>query len=405
MMSQTSKRELLAAVRPRYTSGNRTVKRQILDELVASTGYHRKYAIQVLNHPRAGRVKKRGVGRPKYDGRVRAALETIWRAANGICGKRLVPVLTAYVEALERHHELSLDAETRAKLLALSPATADRLLQRVRQGVRPHGLATTKPGTLLKQAIPVRTFAQWDDAQPGFMEVDLVAHCGASAGGEFLNSLDMIDVSTRWVELAALLNRSQATVTAAIRDCQIRLPYPLRGVDSDNGAEFINHDLQRHCEQEQITFTRCRPYKKNDQAYVEQKNWTAVRQVVGYDRYEGQAACAALSALYQPLRLYLNFFQPVMVLVEKQRDGAKVTKRYDTAKTPYQRVLDAPEVAEEVKTRLRQLYVTLNPAALLRQIQTRQQALWKLAVQPSAGTMDEGAAPPAAGNLGSPHPS
>jgi Integrase core domain len=405
MMSQTSKRELLAAVRPRYTSGNRTVKRQILDELVASTGYHRKYAIQVLNHPRAGRVKKRGIGRPKYDGRVRAALETIWRAANGICGKRLVPVLTAYVEALERHHELSLDAETRAKLLALSPATADRLLQRVRQGVRPHGLATTKPGTLLKQAIPVRTFAQWDDAQPGFMEVDLVAHCGASAGGEFLNSLDMIDVSTRWVELAALLNRSQATVTAAIRDCQIRLPYPLRGVDSDNGAEFINHDLQRHCEQEHITFTRCRPYKKNDQAYVEQKNWTAVRQVVGYDRYEGQAACNALSALYQPLRLYLNFFQPVMVLVAKQRDGAKVTKRYDTAKTPYQRALDAPEVAEAVKIRLRQLYVTLNPAALLRQIQARQQDLWKLAIQPSAGTMDVGATPSAAGNPGSPHPS
>jgi hypothetical protein len=284
-------------------------------------------------------------------------------------------VLAEYIEALERHQEFSLDAETHDLLLALSPATADRLLQRARERSRPHGLATTKPGTLLKQAIPVRTFAQWDDARPGVMEVDLVAHCGASGGGEFLFSLDMSDVKTQWVELAALRNRSQAIVTAAIQACQIRLPYPLLGLDSDNGSEFINADLKRLCEQEQITFTRGRPYTKNDQAYVEQKNWTAVRQVVGYDRYQGQAACAALQALYVPLRLYLNFFQPVMVLTEKQRDGAKVTKRYDTAKTPYQRSLDAPAVAEEAKARLRELYLTRNPAALLRQIEARQQTL------------------------------
>ena len=193
----------------------------------------------------------------------------------------------------------------------------------------------------------------------------------------------MIDVKTRWVELAALRNRSQATVTAAIRDCQIRLPYPLLGLDSDNGAEFINHDLKRLCEQEQITFTRCRPYKKNDQAYVEQKNWTAVRQVVGYERYEGEPACVALQALYQPLRLYLNFFQPVMVLVEKQRLGAKVTKRYDVPKTPYQRVLEAPEIAAAAKERLRQLYDHANPAELLRQIQRRQAVLWQLACPPA----------------------
>jgi hypothetical protein len=250
-------------------------------------------------------------------------------------------------------------------------------------------LATTKPGTLLKQSIPVRTFAQWDDAQPGFMEVDLVAHCGDSTHGEYLNSLDMIDVKTRWVELYGLINRSQATVSAAIVICRGRLPYALRGLDSDNGAEFINHDLQRYCAQEHITFTRCRPYKKNDQAYVEQKNWTAVRQNVGYDRYEGPAACAALNALYEPLRLYLNFFQPVMVLAEKVRDGAKVTKRYDVAQTPYQRILAAPDVPEAAKERLRQLYPTLNPAALLRQIQTCQAALWKLAIQPSSGTISE----------------
>jgi hypothetical protein len=391
MMSQTSKRELVAAIRPRYTLGSRTEKQVVLDELVATTGYHRKYAIQVLNHPPKRRPGQRHGGQAKYTGPVRAALEQAWRAANCICGKRLVPGLPMLVEALERHGELKLDPQTRALLLTLSPATADRLLKRARAGTKPHGLTTTKPGTLLKQAIPVRTFAQWDDAKPGFMEVDLVAHCGETTQGEYLNSLDMLDVKTRWVELYGLLNRSQATVSAAIVACRRRLPYALLGLDSDNGAEFINHDLKRYCEQEHITFTRCRPYKKNDQAYVEQKNWTAVRQNVGYDRYEGQAACAALNALYEPLRLYLNFFQPVMVLVEKVRDGAKVTKRYDVAQTPYQRVLAAPDVPEAAKERLRQLYPTLNPAALLRQIQTRQEALWKLAIRPSGVTMEPGA--------------
>lgn len=334
MMSQTSKRELLAAVRPRYTLGSRRDKQRALDELVATTGYHRKYAIQLLNHPSKEHPPKRSASQSKYDGPVRVALAQIWRAANCICSKRLVPALPTFVETLERHGELKLDADARQRLLALSPATADRLLRRSRVGAKPHGLSTTKPGTLLKKTIPVRTFAQWDDAKPGFMEVDLVAHCGDSARGEYLNSLDMIDVKTCWVELYGLLNRSQATVKAAIITCRSRLPYPLRGLDSDNGAEFINAGLKRYCEQEHITFTRCRPYKKNDQAYVEQKNWTAVRQTVGYDRYEGQAACEALNALYQPLRLYLNFFQPVMVLLEKTRQGAKVKKRYDRAQPP-----------------------------------------------------------------------
>jgi hypothetical protein len=400
-----------------YTLGNRTAKQRILDELVAITGYHRKYAIQLLNHPPKRRTRQRRGSQARYGGAVRAALEEVWRAANCIRDKRLVPVLAEFVRVLERHGELRLDPETRRLLLRLSPATADRLLKRARQGVRPHGLGTTKPGHLLLQAIPIRTFAQWDDtctcaalrrkcgcAQPGFMEVDLVAHCGVSTHGEYLNSLDMVDVKTRWVELAALHNRSQATVTAAVSDCQARLPYRLLGLDSDNGSEFINNDLKRHCEKEGITFTRCRPYKKNDQAYVEQKNWTAVRQVVGYDRYESPAAWAALKALYVPLRLYLNFFQPVMVLVEKQRHGAKVTKRYDRAKTPYQRVLDAPAVAEEAQQRLRQLYRTLNPAELLRQIQTQQAALWKLAQQPSDANMRAGAPSVAGGEPRSPAP-
>jgi hypothetical protein len=220
MMSQTSKRELVAEMRARYTLGNRSAKHQILDELVATTGYQRKYAIWLLNHPAKRQARKCRESRSKYGGPVRAALEKVWRAANGICSKRLVPALGSYVEALERHGELKLADQTRQLLLAISAATADRLLARVRRDNKPHGLTTTKPGTLLKHSIPVRTFSQWDDARPGFAEVDLVAHCGVSAGGEYLNSLDMIDVKTRWVELAALLNRSQATVSAAIVECR-----------------------------------------------------------------------------------------------------------------------------------------------------------------------------------------
>lgn len=385
MMTIQSKRELLNTARVRYLKADGSGKRRILDEVVANTGYHRKYAIQLLNHVPKSRppAPRRKRGRT-YTDAVVAALEQVWRtAANRICGKRLVAGLPQYVEALEKHGEMRLDATTRHLLLQISPATADRLLKPMRRGERPHGVSTTKPGTLLKKSIPVRTFAQWDDARPGFVEVDLVAHCGDSTQGEYLNTLNMVDVKTRWTEFLPLINRSQAAATAAIDACRFRLPYPLKGLDSDNGAEFINHDLKRYCEQAQITFTRCRPYRKNDQAYVEQKNWTVIRQFVGYDRYEGIAAYQALNALYEPLRLYMNFFQPTMVLVSKHREGAKVTKRYDRAKTPYQRTLDAPDVSDEAKRRLAEQYEQLNPAALLRQIEACQELLWKLANRPA----------------------
>ena len=383
MMSRKTKHELLESVRSRYLQSDRKGKQQILDDLVAHTGYHRKYAIQLLNHPPKRKGRRRRPRGSKYTGDVVAALEKVWQIANEICGKRLVPVMREYVEALERHGEMRLEPETRGLLLQVSPATADRLLTRARQASRPHGLSTTKPGTLLKNAIPVRTFAQWDDAKPGFVEVDLVAHSGDSSRGEYLNTLDMVDVKTRWVEFLPLINRSQMAAMLAIEGCRSRLPYPLLGLDSDNGSEFVNHNLKRYCEEGEITFTRCRPYHKNDQAYVEQKNWSAIRQFVGYDRYEGIAAYQALWALYEPLRLYMNFFQPVMVLISKERVGAKVKRRYDQAKTPYQRALDSPDVSEEVKQRLRTEYPSLNPAALLRQIEAAQEELWKMANRPA----------------------
>ena len=394
-MSGTAKKELIAALQPRYLAGSRSEKKRILDELVAVTGYHRKHAIALLrSQPKRG-SSRRNAARRKYQGPVVVALERVWRVANCICAKRLMPVMGHYLEALERHGELSLDAQTRDALLQMSPATGDRLLRRARQNERPHGLSTTKPGTLLKNSIPVRTFAQWDDKRPGFTEVDLVAHGGDSTRGEYLHSLDMVDIASRWVELVALPNRGQIAVSAAIQRSQQRLPFALLGLDSDNGSEFINANLARYCAQNKISFTRCRPYKKNDQAHVEQKNWTAVRQNVGYDRYEGEAACRALEALYEPLRLYLNFFSPVMVLLSKERDGAKVTRHYDLAKTPYQRLLESPDISDQAKERLRIQYLSLNPAELLRQVHSCQEKLWSFATLPvpSVGIANEATIP------------
>jgi hypothetical protein len=381
MMSVTSRRELLAVVAPRYRLARGEERSRILAEFIASTGYHRKYALSLLNHPVTKGSSRKKRRRPRqYVFAVQQGLVTCWRAANGICSKRLVPYLPELVRVLEQHGELHLEPTTKERLLALSAATADRLLQAERKRAKPHGLGTTKPGTLLKSAIPIRTFAEWDEAEPGFTEIDLVVHCGTTTRGEYLHSLTMTDVATGWTECVALRNRGQQSVFAALVLARARLPFPLRGIDSDNGVEFINAHLLRYCQDEHLTFTRSRPYKKNDQAYVEQKNWSIVRQLVGYERYESLSAYEALQALYEVVRLYTNFFQPSLKLVSKERVGSKVKKKYDLARTPYQRVLDAAQVSEEVKASLRQQYATLNPVALLHHMQRLQAVFWKLAV-------------------------
>lgn len=378
-MSMTSKRELLTVVSPRYVTATGVEKQRILAEFIATTGYHRKYALALLNHP--PRSRSRPITRPRaktYTPAVQRALVRLWEIADRICSKRLVPGLPALLDALERHNELTLDPPTRALLLTLSAATADRLLAPTRRATLPRGRTTTKPGSLLKHQIPIRTFADWDDARPGFLEIDLVSHGGESASGEYLHSLVLTDIATQWTECIALLNRGEQAVGTAIAHARTLLPVPVLGLDSDNGGEFINHHLFRYCEREKITFTRCRPYKKNDQCHIEQKNYSIVRQSIGYDRYEGERAYAALAAVYVPLRLYTNYFQPSVQLVSKQREGGKVTKRYDVAQTPYQRLLAASKVIESVKERLREEYLALNPAALRREIEAAQDALWRL---------------------------
>ena len=266
----------------------------------------------------------------------------------------------------------------RTKLLAMSSATIDRALAPERRRLRVKGRSGTKPGSILKRQIPIRTFAEWDEGRPGFCEVDLVAHDGGSPYGEFCQTLDLTCVATGWTEPRALRNKAQRWVHEAIHEIAEELPFLLLGLDSDNGSEFINVQLFTYCTERGITFTRSRPYRKNDNCFVEQKNWPVVRQQVGYARYDTPAELEVLRELYGHLRPYVNFFQPQMRLVHKTRRGAKVTKRYDLARTPYQRLLASPQVAPEVKAELTRTYLGLNPADLKRRLTACQDKLLEL---------------------------
>jgi hypothetical protein len=380
MMSLRSKRELLEAVRPRYLKANKHEKCFILDEFTSVTGYHRKHAIRILKNQVQVQnhfERKTKTYKAIYRGEVVQALEQIWEIYGRICSKRLQPFLPEAIKVLERCKEIELSEETKELLLKISSASIDRCLRPVRIQ-SPHGLSTTKPGSLLKSLIPVRTFTEWDEEQPGFMEIDLVAHCGNTTEGQFLNTLTCTDISTGWTDVTALLHRSQQAVSEAIQQMRRRLPFPLLGIDSDNGSEFINDLLYRYCLAEKITFTRSRPYQKNDQAHVEQKNWSVVRHTVGYDRWETEQELAILESIHADLRLYINFFQPSLKLIAKERIGNRTIKRYDTAKTPYQRILERQDIPLETKAWLINLYLQRNPAELRRQIDQKTAKLWKL---------------------------
>ncbi len=378
MMSQRSKREMIEAIRPRYLKADKAEKEQILDEFVATTGYHRKYAIRLLKHgPKPRGLKK--AGRKKvYQRDVVHAFEHLWNICGHSGSLRLKPFLPEIIHKLESCNELSLPEETKRLLLGMSRSTIDRCLKRARSITAQHGISTTKPGSLLKQAIPIRTFTPWNEEQPGFLEIDLVAHCGMTTEGSYLNTLTATDIATGWTECLALPQKTQAAVSQAVVELQKLLPFPLRGLDSDNGSEFINDTLWRYCQTEQITFTRSRPYQKNDQAHVEQKNWSVVRHTIGYDRLDSPEELALLREIYTALRLYINFFQPVLKLVGKERIDGKTIREYDLAQTPYRRVLADVSIPVEVKTRLVAQYVLLNPVTLRYQIDALVDRLWRI---------------------------
>ena len=383
-MTRGGVKEYIEAIRERYLKAGRKEKGQILDEVTKVTGYHRKAAIRLLRRGwRAKAVGRRGRAR-QYGVEVVAALKGAWETSGRLCSRRLQPFLPELVEVLERHGELTVSREVKEQLCQISAATIDRLLKphRLRGARRP--FSTTKPGSLLKASIPIRTFADWDDKRPGFLEIDLVAHCGESTEGLYVNTLSAVDVATGWVECQGVWGKGQQRVGAAIHEMAKRLPFRLLGLDSDNGSEFINHHLYAYCQQKEITFTRSRPYKKNDNAHVEQKNWPVVRRLIGYQRYSSKEALEQLNRVYQLVRSYVNFFQPVMQLQHKTRHGARVHKVYDTARTPYRRLLEAGVLTPEEQDVMAMQYQRINPVRLLEQIDRAIEKLWALATTTSS---------------------
>src|SRR5450432_1527931 len=382
-----TRRELIVQMIPRYRKASVSQKGVLLDEIAATTGYARRYAMWLLNHPEEMQLPPPRRRQRTFGPEVQHALFFVWQHANQICTKRLMPYLATHLEALERHGHLHLTNSCRMQLLSMSAATADRLLR----GPRTHGqrgLATTRAGTLLKQQIAIRTFEQWNETQPGFLEVDVVAHCGSHLDGSYLSTLTLTDIATGWTECLPLRTKSAEAVVSALQQARTFFPFPILGVDTDNGCEFINERLLAYCDAQQITFTRGREGVKNDQNFVEQKNGAVVRQVVGYDRFEGEQAYQQLSALYQALRLYVNGFQPSMKLQAKQYDGKKVRRIYDAAKTPLQRLLLSHMFPVSKEHELQQVAQVLDPLRLFHHLQELQQAL--LDVTPNASFGKEG---------------
>jgi len=398
-VQRQSKHEYMARMQVRYLRANKREKGTLLDEVVEVTGYHRRHAVRLLRHGRfpdpklaavqglaapSLRPTRRGGGRPRvYSSVVVGALRVAAEASGWLCGTRLAPFLAELVPALEAEGELRLTCTDREKLLAMSARTIDRRLRLFRLQRDPrnwHGLGTTKPGSLLKNQVPIQTYTPWEEQRPGFFEIDLVAHCGTTTEGFYLNTLTATDVATGWTECVGVWGKSQRAVFAGLETIRARLPFPLLGIDSDNGAEFLNAHLVRYCAKEKLTFTRSRPYWKNDQAHVEQKNWSVVRKLIGYGRYESEAALAQLNAVYDLLRRWTNLWQPSLKLVAKERDDTtgKSRKKYDVAQTPYRRLLASGVLTEAQQQALAETLAAGGPVALRRQLATAVEQLVRL---------------------------
>jgi hypothetical protein len=350
-----TRRELAAAVGQRYREASRAEKTRILDEFVVVTGFHRKHAMRLLRGD-IGQSSVRRTRRRIYEEAERNALVVLWEASDRICGKRLKALLPLLIESMERHGHMGLSSEIRAKLLAMSASTIDRALGKIRQE---GGRQRRRPvASTLRRSIPVRTSADWEDPAPGFVEADLVAHSGPSARGSFIQTLVLTDIATGWTECAPLLVREQTLLSTVLTELRKQLPFALLGFDTDNDSVFINETLKAYCEQANIVFTRCRPYRKNDQAFVEQKNGAVVRRMVGYRRFEGLEAAALLAELYRSVRLFVNFFQPSFKLIGKQCDGARVRKSYSAPATPHQRLATDRRTPDAVRDRLQEISPT-----------------------------------------------
>lgn len=374
-MSPPSKKEYLEAIVKRYKQASKAQKRTILDEFCKATKYHRKHAIRLLRGFKRftkPQPKRRGP-KPVYDSpELLKALRKIWLAANQPCSSRLKASLPLWLPSYGSTFG-ELPAQVHKTLQTISPATLDRLLKPVRIQYKKRGRATTKPGTLLRKQIPLKT-NQWDETRPGFLEADTVAHCGDTMAGMFAFTVDCVDIATGWTEQRAVWGKGETGVLEQLRDIERALPFPLLGFDSDNGSEFLNHHLLKHFtdRKKPIQFTRSRAYHKDDNAHVEQKNWTHVRQWLGYDRLDNPQVVPLLNDLYtQEWRLLHNFFLPSVKLLAKERIASKTIRRYDPPKTPQQRVLESPEVSPEIKNQLAVQLKSLNPFRLRQAIELK----------------------------------
>ena len=370
--------EYAAALAPRYRAAGRREKGRILDEFCQTTGMHRKAAIRLLagvKPLKAGRKPRRR----RYGPEAVEALRWVWEVGDRMCGKLLVGAIPGLLGVLERHGELRLARAEREALLSMSAATMDRLLRPARRAIGRQPRRKSPATTGLKAQVPVRTWSEWKGVSPGSLQADLVLHCGETTEGFYLTTLTAVDVATGWTELQAVWGMGKERVGGALHRVRQRLPFAMRELHNDNGSEFLNHTLYNWCRKEKIGWTRGRGYQKNDQAYVEQKNWLSVRRYVGYGRYTSKEAYQAMQQLHSLLGLYSNFFRPVRKTIAKERRGSKVVKRYDRPLTPYQRVLAAGCLSKEDQEELVTQYLCLNPASLRRHIETTLRRLWPLA--------------------------
>jgi hypothetical protein len=383
-MSPRSKKEYLEALFPRYKQAkSKEQKSEILTEFCKVCGYHRKHAIRLLaKFKRFTKPKIRKPGRPSVYNQhaVLKALERIWMDASMPCSKRFVTIIPLWLP----HYPGGLDLNVIKTLRKISASSIDRTLKHVRKKHKRVNISTTKPGTLLRKQIPIKT-NQWEEFRPGFLEADTVAHCGGSSAGEYVNTVDFVDIATAWTEQRAVWGKGETAVLEQIKDVEASLPFALLGFDSDNGGEFLNYHLLRHFADNRktpIQFTRSRAYKKDDNAHIEQKNYTHVRQKLGYRRFENQKMVELLNDLYKnEWRLYHNFFLPSVKLIEKERIRSKVIKKHDKPQTPYQRVLlaDAMDVSNAVKQKLTKQFESLNPFALKKIINKKIEKILNLA--------------------------
>jgi len=379
-MGGKSRREYLRTIHPRYRKADRQQRRLILDEFCSNCGYNRKYAIRLLNGPPPGRNPPRSRIRrspTRYGSQLISVLVSVWEAAGYPWSRRLKALLPLWLPSIRAH--LGISEQIERQLLRISPRQMDRRLKERKLRLKRRIYGRTKPGTLLKHHIPIKTDA-WDVSAPGFVEIDLVSHSGNSAEGEFVHSLNVTDIHSTWVETCAVLGKSQIHVVAALEQIRAALPFELKGIDSDNGSEFINGHLLRYCRSRGIQFTRGRPYKKDDNAHIEQKNWTHVRKLLGYTRFDSPEALAAINALYaNELRLFQNLYLPSVKLRSKTRVGSRLKRTYDAPQTPLERVIAAGVLTKQAAAALRAKRESLDPFALSRSIDEKLERIQQLA--------------------------